>query len=370
MLRINSDPTRGRPEWPLTPMLGAMYGDVPTGGELTSWERRFMPWWQASRDHVEAVRLADASMAILPFDWYHVRGASWNSRVDREMRDVARRFADEADAAGKPLAVFWTADRSNEPLPIPSSVVVREGPYRSRFDPTDIVMPGFHEDLVVELLGGEVPVRQKSSTPVVGFCGLAGQGESWKQRAKLAAYHARNLITQRWPDVSPYKGENLRASAIELLEADPGVTTNFLVRDKGVFFVDAPAASLVDVRQDYVENAVASDYLLVCRGSGNCFTRLYEAMCFGRIPVFIDTDCVLPWEDRIDWRSSCVFLDESELPNIGEKVRSFHEQISAQEFEELQRKNREIWLQLLSPRGFFTTLADHWARQPPPIRGA
>ncbi len=111
-----------------------------------------------------------------------------------------------------------------------------------------------------------------------------------------------------------------------------------------------PPASSTSV-VEYVDNALSSDYLLVCRGSGNCFTRLYEAMCFGRILVFIDTDCVLPWEDRIDWRSSCVFLDESELPQIGAKVRAFHDQISPSEFKELQLRNRDIWLRLLSPRG-------------------
>lgn len=369
MLQIHSDPNLPRHDWPLTPMLHALYRETAPGGELTSFERRYMPWWQISKSELEAVSLADATMTVLPFDWYWVRGHSWSSRIDREMRDAGRRFADEAAAAGKPLAVFWTADRSNEPLPIPSSVVVREGPYRSRFDSRDIVMPGFHEDLVVELLNGEIPVREKAATPVVGFCGLAGQRTSWSHRAKLVAYHGRNLATQRWIDVSPYKGENLRAEAIELLRAAPGVTTNFLVRDQGVFFVNAPAGSLVSVRQDYIDNAVASDYLLVCRGSGNCFTRLYEAMCLGRIPVFIDTDCVLPWEDRIDWRSSCVFLDESELADIGAKVREFHDAISPEDFKALQLRNREIWQRLLSPKGFFSTLARQWAAQPPPPVG-
>ena len=161
-------------------------------------------------------------------------------------------------------------------------------------------------------------------------------------------------------DVSPYKGEILRAAAIDLLTQAPGVQTNFLVREQGVFFVDAPASSLVDVRRDYLQNALDSDYLLVCRGSGNCFTRLYEAMCLGRIPVFIDTDCVLPWEDQIDWRASCVFLVESELPQIGAKLRSFHDSVSAEDFQAMQVRNRELWLKYLSPRGFFSTLAEAW----------
>jgi hypothetical protein len=360
MLQIYTDPSLGHPAWPLVPMLHSLFRDVTDERSGTTWERRFVPWYDVAESCVAAVPLSDADVAILPFDWYRVRGESWNSRVDREMRDVAQRFADEALGAGKPLVVFWTADRSNEPLPIPASVVVREGPYRSRFDRRDVVMPGFHEDLVAELLGGRTPIREKGPEPIVGFCGLAGRRTSWSHRAKLVAYHARNLATQRWADVSPYKGENLRAAALDLLVEAPGVRTNFLVRERGVFFVDAPAASLTDVRQEYLQNALESDYLLVCRGSGNCFTRLYEAMCLGRIPVFVDTDCVLPWEDRIDWRSSAVFLEESELPQIGARVRAFHDSISPDEFRGIQERNRELWLRHLSPKGFFTTLAAQW----------
>jgi hypothetical protein len=362
MLRIHTDPALGRPDWPLVPMIHGLLRDVTAERSGTTWERRFVPWWDVASSHITFTPLADADVAILPFDWYRVRGESWNSHTDREMRAVARQFADDVRAAGKPLAVFWTADRSNEPLPIAASTVVREGPYRSRYDRRDVVMPGFHEDLVAELLADEAPVRDKGPNPIVGFCGLAGRRTSWNHRAKLVLYHARNLATQRWMDVSPYKGERLRSEALDLLAQAPGVTTNFLVRDQGVFFVDAPASSLVDVRRDYLQNALDSDYLVVCRGSGNCFTRLYEAMCLGRIPVFIDTDCVLPWEDRIDWRSSCVFLDESELPQIGAKLRDFHDSISPEDFRAMQVRNRELWLQYLSPRGFFSTLAAHWAQ--------
>ena len=121
---------------------------------------------------------------------------------------------------------------------------------------------------MAELLAGEAPVRKKGPDPVVGFCGLAGRRTSWTDRTKPVLYHTQNLVRQRWADVSPYKGEILRAAVIDLLTQAPGVQTNFLVREQGVFFVDAPASSLVDVRRDYLQNALDSDYLLVCRGIG------------------------------------------------------------------------------------------------------
>ena len=57
-----------------------------------------------------------------------------------------------------------------------------------------------------------------------------------------------------------------------------------------------PDAQL-QARTGYVENLVASDYVLCARGAGNFSYRLYETLSCGRIPVFVDTDCVLPHED-------------------------------------------------------------------------
>ena len=77
MLRIYTDPALGRPEWPLVPMIHGSVRDVGTERSGTTWERRLMPWWDVAGDHISLTSLADADMAVLPFDWYRVRGESW-----------------------------------------------------------------------------------------------------------------------------------------------------------------------------------------------------------------------------------------------------------------------------------------------------
>jgi len=74
------------------------------------------------------------------------------------------------------------------------------------------------------------------------------------------------------------------------------------------------------VRREYAASLAAGEYALCVRGAGNFSFRLYEALSCGRIPVFVDTDCVLPDEDHVDWRSLCVYVDESELPRLEEAV--------------------------------------------------
>jgi hypothetical protein len=109
-------------------------------------------------------------------------------------------------------------------------------------------------------------------------------------------------------------------------------------------------------RREYVQNIVDSDYVLCARGAGNFSYRLYETLSCGRIPVFVDTDCVLPLEDEIDWRALCVWVDARGVDTIGKRVRSFHERLSPEAFIELQRRARATWEEFLSPLGFVRSL--------------
>jgi Exostosin family. len=80
--------------------------------------------------------------------------------------------------------------------------------------------------------------------------------------------------------------------------------------------------------------------------------RLYETLCLGRIPLFINTDCVLPFENNIDWKELCLWVDENDLDRIGEIVLDFHSSISKEEFKDKQLYAREVWEKYLSKEGF------------------
>ena len=96
-----------------------------------------------------------------------------------------------------------------------------------------------------------------------------------------------------------------------------------------------------------------SDYVLCSRGFGNYSYRLYESLACGRIPVFVDTDCVLPYDFVIDWKRYCVWVDQSDLDSIPDRVAEFHDDLSPQQFEDLQLECRRLWEKWLAPEGFF-----------------
>lgn len=106
-----------------------------------------------------------------------------------------------------------------------------------------------------------------------------------------------------------------------------------------------------------------SDYIVCLRGGGNFSVRFYEALSLGKIPVFVDTDCVLPYDHLIDYRSFCVWIDQEKIPQISEAVAEFHSSISPEAFRELQLRCREMWRKYLSKDGFWRHFAMHFSHR-------
>ncbi|HAG80157.1 MAG TPA: exostosin [Cyanobacteria bacterium UBA12227] len=309
----------------------------------------------------EMVPLEDADLAIMPVNWQHIRGVSWRSKVNKLALNLALEFAKKANHGGKPIVVFFSGDCSDEKIPIDNAFVFRHALYRSIKKQNNLAIPGFCEDLVQQYFGNEIPIRQKKEKPVVGFCGLVTP-HSWKKRLKTIYYQGVMLTKYGKITVSPYKGHILRNKALEILANNPAIETNFLLRDRLAFLVTASLDhEKLRPRLDFVKNMAESDYILCCRGSANYSYRLFEALCCGRIPIFINTDCVLPYEFAIDWRKYCVWIDEKELPLITEKLIDFHQSLSPQDFIDLQYKCRKLWKEWLSPEGFFSNFYRHFS---------
>jgi hypothetical protein len=102
-------------------------------------------------------------------------------------------------------------------------------------------------------------------------------------------------------------------------------------------------------RERFFKNLQENIFILTPRGCGNFSYRFYETLCFGRIPIFINTDCVLPFENLIDYKNEIVFVEEKELQLLPEKIYDY---CSKYDLMERQARCREIWLKYLSPENF------------------
>ena len=77
-------------------------------------------------------------------------------------------------------------------------------------------------------------------------------------------------------------------------------------------------------------------------------------MCLGRIPIIIDTDIDLPFEDYINYNNFILKININDLDNIENIVINYWNNIS--DYTELQKNIVFFWESHLSPLGFIDTL--------------
>src|SRR5690606_19049993 len=98
------------------------------------------------------------------------------------------------------------------------------------------------------------------------------------------------------------------------------------------------------------------DYVLCVRGAGNFSVRFYETLLMGRIPIFVNTDCLLPFEDKINWKKHVVWIEWKERSNIANIVADFHSKLTDKQFEDLQKSNRKLWKEELSVKAMLQNI--------------
>ena len=109
---------------------------------------------------------------------------------------------------------------------------------------------------------------------------------------------------------------------------------------------------------EYYDNLLQSDYVLCVRGAGNFSVRFYETLMMGKIPIFVNTDCLLPLADEIDWKKHVVWVEWDERHLIASKVLDFHQNISPEAFVELQLQNRKLWKEQLTVGHYLQKLSN------------
>jgi hypothetical protein len=308
------------------------------------------------KDDFELVpSIAEADICVLPLFWQYY--------VNAHKVDQARQAAEDARRAGKRIIVYALGDYLPR-VSLENAFWLGVSFRRSRRTAHQFAHPSLFNDYLEQYRNGQLAVRPKGPKPVIGFC---GQGASRLHR--LTLWTLRNLALQAHDRLvrQPYEPPPLiphiflRARVLALLSKSARVETKFLIRDKymgGARGVDRkdPFSTM---KLEYVDNIRDTDYTVCIRGTGNYSMRFYETLCLGRIPVFIDTDCVLPFDSTLDWKRYCVWVDQSEIPFVAEKVADFHAGLSQDDFVELQHACRKLWEEWLSAGGFYAHFREY-----------
>lgn len=342
MLKIYTDVQRYEPNKPvrsITPILKYYWEGVPEDQR-----QRYAGNPNAPYQIVPTPEEAD----------YYMISRSWGSYFYAGELPLLDAELEKARQVGK-KAIVWSYGDLEPKLSHEHVIVFTHALRRSKLRQNRFIIPDFIDDPLKKYRGGLLEIRQKGAKPVVGFCGHAG-GSLLKHAYSMAwnaSYRLRARVGRYPYDDVPLlvPAVLLRNRILRVLKRSQQVETDFIIRSQQRAH-DRHGVVESDKVKTFYNNLFGTDYTVCVRGFGNWSIRFYETLACGRIPLFVDTDCVLPFDFVINWKDYCVWVEQHEIPHIAEKLADFHHSLSPDEFVDRQRACRQLWEDRLSVVGF------------------
>lgn len=289
-------------------------------------------------NHIE-----QAHIAILPIDW--------NTYYTLDNKEIIKNFFESCYASNIIVLSYNPGDHGVK-IPNfadhPKSIILRQSGYRSRLSLSHQGCPVFWSDPLIFMQKNQLQIRKKALSPTIGFCGQAIDSMP-KRVAKpfmLCLHNLKSALGLTLEDKENwfYPPTRLRMKAIRLLQSCNKIQTNFILRAQykaGVRIKGGDEEKTV--RTEFYQNMLDSDYVLCVRGTGNFSARFYETLAIGRIPVVVETDQLWPLSDSINWNEYGLFVSQNDIKHLSERLLIFHNNLSNDDFEHLQRKCRKLW---------------------------
>jgi hypothetical protein len=278
----------------------------------------------------------EADYFLAPHDYFSIVFPEyWH-----ELSELTKKF-------NRKVIIFAYGDRI-EPVNVENSFIFRTSQYKDFWakptNSTEVIIPAFADDLLTFPL----VTKDKGTTPLIGFCGWATFPKRYSLLKRLAIY----LIELTQP-LYLRRGILLRKKILKVLRESKKIGTNFIVRQSYSGNEKTREGDLAELRKEYIHNILESDLSLAIKGAGNFSIRFYEILSLGRIPLFVDTKCVLPLEDLIQYDKFILKIDYTDIQNIADTVVAFYQNISNDEFVMMQRHAREIFEKYLRIDRYF-----------------
>jgi len=256
------------------------------------------------------------------------------------LRDLRIRLR---SASLKHFVIFF-ADTTELFLPEPDYTLAFSA-YRNWHDPASVrVIP----HLWTPVKGSELieQLKWKVRPPLrVGFMGSAHSTSRLAQLVRVSPKFFKEWCLQG----SFLRHSNLRAAmndfgvALHHINSFARLETFDAVRDNyprfpdfDIDIVETGFAGSEEQKRAYTDHLQRNTYILCPRGSENYSFRVYEALSYGRVPVIIDTNVVLPPE--IDWERLSVRVPYGSLDKILDYI---HEDYHAHSDEQFAARQRE-----------------------------
>jgi hypothetical protein len=277
--------------------------------------------------------IAAADAILMPYSHNH---------ASKFAPDILALCVHSSKESGKPLVIDGIGDIEHS-VTIPNTLVIRYGGYRFEKKENEIHIPPYADDLLEIYCASTLKMREKNKTPTISFAGWASltNGQEMRARIKELPDRLRSLFVSHF--AAKKKGVFFRREAVEVLKKSKEVAPHFLVRRSYSGHSDTAERSQQELRGEFVQNLLGSDYALDVRGDANASIRLFEILSLGRIPVIVDTERNLPFADTVDYASFALIVDFRDLKKLPRILADFHAKLSPEQFVAMQIAARDAY---------------------------
>ncbi len=302
----------------------------------------------------EVNSIKNCDLAIYPQKAFNPQNLSFNNSVYDAVQEVKN--------LKKPLIIDATCD-SDVALNIPTANILRFGLYRSLKQSFETERPYWSNQKTKDILESLV-ILPRSQKPRISFCGTTSSlGKYFKIGKALPISLIKTALSKGktsrlfYTKIQKGMSHKIRETVVRLLEVDLRIDSYFDITNSLPDYYNPANIYGEQLENMFVENISKCDYALCVRANGNYSGRFYMALNAGRIPVVIDTDVTIPFEDKIH----LLKVPVTALNNVGDFILEHFEKTSDRDFMEMKKENREAYNQFLAPDKFIPSYLEKCA---------
>jgi len=276
-------------------------------------------------DYIEYGTITECDIVIIPYKW---RGR------DNETLNIIN----DAYSFGKPVATFINSD-SDEFIDISPcrGFIFRTSLYRS------IIENQYSKNKVTSINNiGTSNNNKDTKKNVITFALPAFSPDTFNNN--FINYTSKQIPTIGYCG----HGEHGRFDALNIIKKSNLIKTDFILRT-GFW---APELPKIIAKKEFISNIEKNLFTFCTRGGGNFSYRFYETLSMGRIPVLLDTDSVIPFIDTTKTTENCIIVKSPY--DVEQEIMNF---CNTYDINKIQRINRKLWEDYLSPLGFVKQLS-------------
>ncbi len=267
-----------------------------------------------------------------------------------------KEYAKKAKKHNKSVLVFsyWEID---DYIDVEDNTIRFKRSTKKENPDNEYCLPPFPEDFL-KYNDGKIPLIHESAKKEYSV-GYVGYADFYDLKSRLYYIGVRIIgkIFRRKPAkrllmkirsdkiygqlVNAWIGNYCRGRAIKSIKKMKGYVFHFIQRNHAL-----TTATKDEMRKQYIQNMISSDFVLLVRGFWNYSIRQYEVLSLGKIPIYIDTWAKLPFPERIAYKDMFITIPIWDIRNI-QKYMDAYIKRNAWHLAEIQKDIRKTY------EGFF-----------------